>query len=65
MDIATLLIGGVLVVLGLYGSIQELGRTDDKQFGKEATKKMFTSLMITVWGLSFIVLGLVLKAYFN
>lgn len=53
-------IGFVLVVLGVRGTFYELGHTDDKQYGKESTKRMFTSLALSVWGLSIVMFAVVL-----
>ena len=58
--IAGLILGFVLVGLGLQGTIQNLGHTDDKQFGAKSTERMITSLVMSVWGLTIVMATVVL-----
>lgn len=58
-------IGFILIILGVRGTFYELGSTDDVQLGKESTKRMFTSLVMSIWGLTIVVLVIVLNLIFG
>lgn len=63
--IVAVMIGFILIAIGVRGTFYELGSTDDKQFGKESTKRMFTSLVMSVYGLSIVVLVITLNQIFG
>jgi hypothetical protein len=54
-------IGTVLLGIGIKTTFDELGRTDDPQYGKESTQRLLTGLTMSVWGLSLIVFAVVVK----
>jgi len=60
-----LIIGFIVFSVGFAGMYKEIGYTDDKQFGKDSTKKMFTGILISIFGLGIIVFTLSLHAIFG
>lgn len=58
-------LGFLVLIAGLHGTLYHIGHTSDKQFGQKHTEKLFTSLVMCVWGLSFIVGALFLNSIFG
>ena len=58
-------IGFLVLIVGLKGTLSEIGHTSDKQFGQKSTERLLTSLVMCVWGLSFIVVSLTVQAIFS